>query len=218
MMVLGEKLRLFTQKGQNAHRSLIVAQRQGVKASVAALLHVAGQILGDFLWLRHPARVVLVGSDRLFLTGHPLHDFPQSLRLRSARHFGLTRHRTQDKMAAIKHTDRAAMKGEDRGRLVDHRRQDVVQVERGGEFPTGGEQRVQVVDPALRLEEVGVMKRDGGLLADAGKEEEVIFIEGRALSVSRISLSRPLPRGAGTGSNRVPGSSQLARQISGPTR
>ncbi len=57
----------------------------------------------------------------------------------------------------------------------------MVEVESGSDFLRNFQESIEGVDFALGVEEIGVVQRDGGLFADGGEEEEVVFVEGSAV-------------------------------------
>ena len=72
-------------------------------------------------------------------------------------------------------------KGTTDAACCDHRGENVVEIECGSNFLRNFQERVEGVDFALGIEHVGVVQSYGGLLADGGKEEEVVLVERSAV-------------------------------------
>src|SRR5277367_688840 len=118
-----------------------------------------------------------VGGDHLRLIRHPLEPLAEIVHFASLRNFGLARYRAEHKPAAVEESYDALIERHDGTSLLNDRREDVVEIERGSDLLRNFQERVENVHFAFGLEQIRVMESNGCLLADALQEKKLILVE-----------------------------------------
>ncbi len=124
-----------------------------------------------------PAIRIEIGHHHIRLIRHPFEPVAEIVHFARFRNFGLTRNRAENETAAVEESDDALLK-RDHGRgLLDHRGEDMIEVQRRGDLPRNLQERVERVDLALRLEQIRIVEGNGRLLGDAGEEKKLVLVE-----------------------------------------
>src|SRR5580698_1273479 len=105
-----------------------------------------------------PTIIVEIRGDGAFLIGNPFQARAEIAHFARLGDFGLAGERAEDEAATIEEANHAAIEGNYGSGLLHHR----------------GEHMIEV-------EEIGVVQRYGGLFADGGEEEQVVFVEWSAV-------------------------------------
>src|ERR1039457_2121856 len=123
-----------------------------------------------------PAVRIEIGGDHVRLVRYPFETVAEIVHFSRLRNLRLARHRAENKSSTVEKADDALVERHDRRGLVNDRREDVIEIQRGGDLLRDFQERVEYGHFALRLKQIRIVQSNGRLLAHAGEEKKFILV------------------------------------------